>query len=522
MKARPLGGLVAEVEARSLLRSVVPGGPSAPGQVQVSGVQLDSRRVQPGDLFVALHGARDDGHDFAPNAVEAGAVAVMGERLIPGLEVPQLIVERGRPGLALAAAWIHDFPARRLGVIGVTGTDGKTTTCFMVRAMLEAAGQQTGLTGTVDVIIGGKQVGNPGRATTPEAPELQGHLAAMVEAGDRFAVIEATSHGLAQERVGEVSFDVAVLTNLSHEHLEYHGSLEAYRSAKLKLFERLAPRAGDPDKGHRKTGVVNADDPSADWFSVVGRDAGARILQYGSAEEAEIRPVRLEEGARGIRMRVRTPRWESDVRLRLAGRFNAHNALAAIGVGEALGLEPQQMRTGLEEMPGVPGRMERVDAGQPFVVVVDYAHTPDALATVLDNLAPLAAAGGGGLVAVFGSAGERDTLKRPMMGRVAGERARLVVVTDEDPRGEDRQGILEEIAEGAERAGRRRGHDLLLIPDRAAAIEAAFEQARSGDVVLLAGKGHERTIETSGAALPWNEAEAARRALASLGYRPPK
>jgi UDP-N-acetylmuramoyl-L-alanyl-D-glutamate--2,6-diaminopimelate ligase len=518
-RERRLGDLIAIAEGRGLLRSVVPGGEVPPAQVVIGGVSLDSRTIAKGELFVALAGERHDGHDFAANAVATGAVAVMGERILPGLPAPQLLVERGRPGLALASAWFHDFPSTRLGIVGVTGTDGKTTTCFLVRAMLEAAGQQTGLLGTVDVVVGGKQRGNPGRSTTPEAPELQAHLAAMVAAGDRFAVVESTSHGLAQERVGEVAYDVAVLTNLTHEHLEFHGSAEAYRSAKLRLFERLAVGPGNPDKGWGKAGVINQDDPSADWFAVVGRDAGARILSYGAGQTADVRAARIEEDARGIRLRVHTARWESDLALRLAGRFNAQNALAAIGVGEALGLDPEAMRKGLEGLAGVPGRMERVEAGQPFVVVVDYAHTPEALATVLDNLAPLAAAGGGGLIAVFGSAGERDTLKRPMMGRAAGERCRLVVLTDEDPRGEDRDAILEEIAAGAERAGRRRDHDLLLIPDRGAAIEAALEQARAGDVVLLAGKGHERTIEMAGTVLPWDEADAARRALGSLGYR---
>jgi UDP-N-acetylmuramoyl-L-alanyl-D-glutamate--2,6-diaminopimelate ligase len=518
-RARRLGDLIGIAEGRGLLRSVVPGGDVPPAQVVIGGVSLDSRTVAKGELFVALAGEHKDGHDFAADAVAAGAVAIMGERILPGLPAPQLLVERGRPGLALAAAWFHDFPSTRLGIVGVTGTDGKTTTCFLVRAMLEAAGQQTGLLGTVDVVVGGKPRGNPGRSTTPEAPELQANLAAMVAAGDRFAVVESTSHGLAQERVGEVAYDVAVLTNLSHEHLEFHGSPEAYRSAKLRLFERLAVGPGNPDKGWGKAGVINQDDPSADWFAVVARDAGARILSYGAGQTADVRAARIEEDARGIRLRVHTARWESDLTLHLAGRFNAQNALAAIGVGEALGLDPEAMRKGLESLVGVPGRMERVEAGQPFVVVVDYAHTPEALATVLDNLAPLAAAAGGGLIAVFGSAGERDTLKRPMMGRAAGERCRLVVLTDEDPRGEDRDAILEEIAEGAERAGRRRDHDLLLIPDRGAAIEAALEQARPGDVVLLAGKGHERSIEMAGTVLPWDEADAARRALASLGYR---
>ncbi|HEV8516050.1 MAG TPA: UDP-N-acetylmuramoyl-L-alanyl-D-glutamate--2,6-diaminopimelate ligase [Candidatus Limnocylindrales bacterium] len=518
-RSRRLGELIALLEARGLLRSVIPGGPTAPGSVTVSGIAYDSRRIQGGELFAALPGERVDGHDYAADSVGAGAGAVLGERALPGLGVPQLLVERSRAALALAAAWFYDFPSHRLGIVGITGTDGKTTTCFLVRAILEAAGQPSGLVGTVDVLVGGQARGNPARATTPEAPELQGLLAEMVEAGDRFAVVESTSHGLAQERVGAIAYDVAVLTNIGHEHLEFHRTHEAYLTAKRTLFERLAAGPDNPDKGWGKHGIVNADEESADAFASAAREAGARLWSYGSPASADVRAVRLEETARGLRVRVRTPRWEETIALRLAGRFNAHNALAAISAGEALDLDPAAIRAGLEALPGVPGRMERVEAGQPFVVVVDYAHTPEALATVLDNLAPLAAAGGGGLIAVFGSAGERDVLKRPMMGRVAGERCRLVVLTDEDPRGEDRVGILEQIAEGAERSGRRRGHDLLLVPDREAAIEAALEQARPGDVVILAGKGHERTIEIGGGSMPWNEADAARRALAVLGFR---
>jgi UDP-N-acetylmuramoyl-L-alanyl-D-glutamate--2,6-diaminopimelate ligase len=309
-----------------------------------------------------------------------------------------------------------------------------------------------------------------------------------------------------------------VMTNVSHEHLEFHRTIEAYRAAKLRLFERLAVGQANPSKGWPKTGVVNGDDPSAELFREAARHAGAAAVSYGADVSAEVRATRLEEDPRRLRLTVRTPRWQGDVSLALPGRFNAHNALAAIAVGEALALDPDSIRAGLEDMSGVPGRMERIEAGQPFAVVVDYAHTPESLAKVLDNLAPVAAAGGGGSICVFGSAGERDVAKRPMMGRVAGERCRLVVVTDEDPRGEDRWRILEQIAEGAERAGKRRGHDLRLVADREEAIRTALEEARAGDVVLLAGKGHEKTIEIGGGAIPWDEAAAARRALAALGY----
>ena len=516
---RRLGPLTAELEARGLLRTHLAGG-VASGSLEIGGVAHDSRAVRGGDLFVAVPGERADGHEFVPAAVAAGAVAVIAERAVPGISVPQLLVTAARPALALAAAWFHGFPSRTLGIVGVTGTDGKTTTCYLVRAMLEACGIRCGLLGTVDVIVGGAALGNPGRVSTPEAPELQGHLAAMVAAGDRFAVVESTSHGLAMERVAEVAYDVAVLTNVTQEHLDFHRTPEAYRAAKRRLFERLRIDAANPDKGWRKTAVVNADDLWASEFLAAAQEAGAGVVTYGSADDADVRLLGLEEGPRRLVVALSTPRWKGRLQLHLAGRFNAHNALAAVAVGEALGLDPGGIREGLERLEGVPGRMERIEMGQPFAVVVDYAHTAEALEKVLDDLRPVAAARAGRVITVFGSAGERDVVKRPLMGRVAGERAELVIVTDEDPRGEDREQILEQIARGAEDVGKRRGHDLLLVADRRQAIETALEQARTGDVVVLAGKGHERTIEMADGPRPWDEAGTARAALAALGFEP--
>ncbi len=517
--ARTLAELVRLLEERGLLRSVLGAAERPLAAIGVTRVHFDSRAVRPGSLFVAVPGARADGHDYIPDAVARGAVAVVAERATARLGVPQLLVPAARPALALAAAWYHAFPSHRLGVIGVTGTDGKTTTCYLLRAVLEAAGRPSGMIGTIETVAGGEVVGR-GRQTTPEAPDLQAGLAKMIAAGDRFAVVESTSHGLAQERVGEVAYDVAVLTNLTHEHLEFHRTPEAYQAAKRRLFERLAVGPSNPEKGFGKWAVVNLDEGVADDFLAAADGAGARRLTYGASPAADVRATRVEEDAGGLLVVISTPRWEAPVRLRLAGRFNAHNALAAAAVGEALGLPAEGVRAGLESVAGVPGRMQRIDAGQPFTVIVDYAHTADSLAKVLDNLAPLAAAGGGGLVCVFGSAGERDTLKRPTMGRVAAERCRLIVLTDEDPRGEDRLAILHEIAAGAERLGRRIAHDLLLVPDRSEAIARAVGQARPGDVVVLCGKGHEQTIEMADGPVPWDEAAAARQALAELGYGP--
>ena len=382
--------------------------------------------------------------------------------------LPQLVVERSRAALADAASWWYGDPSQELGVVGITGTDGKSTTAALATAALEAAGRSTGLLGTVERKIGAERAPNAEHVTTPQAPELQAALRAMAAAGNTLAVVETTSHGLAHERVRGIAYDVAILTNLSHEHLELHGTFEAYRAAKLSLFERLG-RARDASaaKPWPRAGVVNRDDAQAGIFEAVVRESGARLLTYGTDPSADVRAGHVEERADGLRFSARTSSWEGEVRLRLIGRFNVHNALAVLALGEALDLDPDAIVEGLGGVRGVRGRMELIDAGQPFSVVVDYAHSPAALEHVLDLLAPLAAARGGGLIAVFGSAGERDTAKRPIMGRVAGQRCRLVVLTDEDPRGEDPMTILGEIARGARDAGRREPRDLLLIPDRA-------------------------------------------------------
>jgi UDP-N-acetylmuramoyl-L-alanyl-D-glutamate--2,6-diaminopimelate ligase len=342
----------------------------------------------------------------------------------------------------------------------------------------------------------------------------------MVLAGDRAAVVETTSHGLAQERVAGIAYDIAIVTNLSHEHLEFHGSFEAYRAAKVSLFERLAEGPGhpaEPGVGWPRTGIVNADDPAAEAFAGATRSAGARLLTYGRATGADIRLLSVAEEEGRLRVDYATDDGPGTLRLRLAGRFNAHNALAVVALGRALGLDASAVRGGMEALPAVPGRMERIEAGQPFTVVVDYAHSPASLTLVLDELG--AALGPGrGLIAVFGSAGERDVEKRPMMGRIAAERCRLVVVTDEDPRGEDPEAILREIGAGAVAAGRTIGKDLFLIADRRMAIREALAAARPGDSVLLAGKGHEATILYADHAEPWDEAAEARSALAELGY----
>ena len=526
---RELEGLIERLDRAGSLRGARQDGraigPAALRAVSVRGVTEDSRQVARGELFVAIAGEHVDGHDLVGAAAAAGASAAIVERVVADVALPQLVVERSRASLADAASWWYGDPSRDLGVVGVTGTDGKTTTSFLAVAALEAAGFSCGLVGTVDTKIGSLREANPEHATTPDAPTLQRSLRAMVGAGNRASVVETTSHGLAAERVRGIAYDAAIVTNLTHEHLEFHGSWDAYRDAKLSLFERLAVSAANPIKTEPapawpKVAIVNVDDPSAGLFVGVAQEAGARIVTYGTDAAADVRASRSEEDGSRLRIAYDAPSGPARLELRLTGRFNVLNALAVVGLGEALGIDPAAIRAGLESVDGIPGRMERVDAGQPFGVVIDYAHSPASLQAVLDILAPVAAARGGGLIAVFGSAGERDTDKRPMMGRIAGERCRLVVVTDEDPRGEDRVAILDEIGRGAEAAGRRRDRDLLLIADRPAAIVAAFERARPGDFVLLAGKGHEKSIIGPGGPVAYDERRAATEALAALGYVP--
>ncbi len=521
--ARPLMEAVTRLAAEGLL--VERAGVGTPATIR--GVACDSRRVTPGAVFVAVPGARGDGHDHAAAAVDAGAAALVVERPLPSRHVPQVIVASSRRALATIACWWYADPSHELAVVGVTGTDGKTSTSRLAVAALEATGTPTGMVSTAALRIGGVDAPNPVHATTPEAPDLQRLLRAMVVAGDRVAVVETTSHGLALDRVSGVAYDAAILTNLTHEHLELHGTFEAYRAAKLRLFESLAAGPANPSKGPGgargaaawpRTAVVNADDPSAPWFVDAARAARARVITYGAARDADLRAIAVDQTPAGLRATVDGPAGRMELRLGLLGRFNVWNALAVLAFAQGIGLDLDAALAGLATAPAVTGRMERLDRGQPFTVVVDYAHSPASLRAVLDQLDPIARAAGGGLIAVFGSAGERDVLKRPMMGGIAGERCRLVVVTDEDPRGEDPESILDEIADGAVAAGMRVGDDLYLVADRRAAIAAAFGRARPGDVVLLAGKGHEASIIYADGPVPWDERRVAEEELARLGH----
>jgi UDP-N-acetylmuramoyl-L-alanyl-D-glutamate--2,6-diaminopimelate ligase len=465
--------------------------------------------VEPGNLFVAVRGLRTDGHQFVGQAIEQGAAAVVVEAPQGDVPVPQLVVDRGAASLASAAAWWYGDPSRELLTVGVTGTNGKTTTSFLAAAGLAGAGVATGLIGTIGIRIGGRFSPNEEPNTTPGALDLQRILREMVDAGEQAVVIETSSHGLAADRVASVDYDGAIFTNLSHEHLDFHGTFEAYRDAKLSLFSRLPRHA----KGDRPgLAVINLDDRNANAFINAARSARAIVIGYGSSAVADVRFDGVRPGSPASLVQATISGRRLEVRLRLPGRYNAMNALAVLALAHGCGLDLDSVITGLEGLQGVPGRMERVDAGQAFPVIVDYAHTSASLEAALHELQPLTGSAGG-VITVFGASGERDVGKRPLMGEAAAKGSRLVIITEDDSRGEDPSAIFEQIAAGAEQAGKRRNDDLLVIADRREAIARAIELARPVDVVLIAGKGHETWNVGPNGPEPWSDRETALQLL---------
>jgi UDP-N-acetylmuramoyl-L-alanyl-D-glutamate--2,6-diaminopimelate ligase len=478
--------------------------------IDVRSIVYDSRKAAPGSLFVAIKGFHRDGHDHAADAVARGAVAVVAERPLE-LRVPVAVVADARAALADLAAELFDHPSDRLRVIGVTGTDGKTTTVHLISDVLEAAGERTGFATTVDLKVVDHTWANETRQTTLEAVEVQEFLAELLVAGGTWGVVEATSHALALRKLRSVRFDVAVFTNLSAEHLDFHGTLQAYLEAKAILFDELL--RGGPDKGIPKTAVLNADDPH--WSYLAARAQPARTITYGIDALADVQAHVLGATATGSRLRIDAFGGRAELDLPLVGRFNVHNALAAVAAGIAAGATLEHARAALSRARPVAGRMERVGGDQPFTVIVDYAHTPASLEKVLGLLRPLTT---GRLIATFGSAGERDREKRPMLAEVAARYCDFFVITQEDPRLEDPDAILAEIEAGAARSGKRRGADYLVVPDRAEAIAAAIGRAVAGDTVVLCGKGHEASIIVGEEKRPWDEAAAARDALRARGF----
>ena len=493
------------IEWRSLLPDSQAYGDPPEG---VTAVHYDSRTVTPGSVFVAVPGALPprslDGHDFIRSALDrgAGVVVVQADRrakwqaLAESGRAAFLVVPDSRRALATIAAAFWGFPARSLITIGVTGTDGKTTTVHLIASVLEAADLSAGYLSSVEFKTGGDAELNATHMTTVQSPEVQAALAEMVRAGRRYAVVEASSHGLALNRLDECEFDVAVFTTLSSDHLDFHGDPSEYLAAKGRLFQMLDESV---DKGVTKTAVLNADDPAS---SSLRARTKAKALSYGINSAADIRAEDVRLDALRSTFDVVGLSGRQTIRLPLAGLYSVYDALAAAAVGLSLGVSPEKVADGLAAFKGVPGRMEIIDCGQPFRVVVDIASTPEALRRVLQVLRSLA---GGRLIVVFGCAGERDHARRDGMGRVAGELADFAVLTNEDPRSEEPDTIISDIAAGLVQAGRREDADFVRVPERREAIRHAFAIAQPGDVVLLAGKGTEQSIAIGDKHVPWDE-----------------
>lgn len=480
---------------------------SGPSDVDVRAIQVDSRRVEAGDLFVAYPGVVIDSHRFVPSAIERGAVAVVVERevAVPA-SVARVVVPSGRAAWALLSAAWHGFPSRAMTVVGVTGTDGKTTTSSLVAAIVDAAGRRLGVVTTVAAEIGDAALDTGFHTTTPEPPEIQAYLADMAARRTEVAVLETTSHALALDKVLGIDYDLAVLTNVTHDHLDFHGTWEAYLDAKARLFRGLAESARKP--GVSKVAVLNREDASYPLLSRLRYD---RQISYALDRSADVTPRDARLDGRGSRFMAATPIGEIAIEGRFLGRFNVANALAAIGAAIGLGIGPEAIARGLSSFRGVPGRLEAIDVGQPFSVVVDFAHTPNALRRVLELGRTLAT---GRVRIVFGCAGLRDVAKRPLMGATAGELADVVYLTAEDPRTESLDAILSQVAAGVRSAG----SEPVLAPDRGEAIERALRDAQPGDLVLITGKGHEQSMCFGEEERPWDDRQAAREALRQLGF----
>jgi UDP-N-acetylmuramoyl-L-alanyl-D-glutamate--2,6-diaminopimelate ligase len=488
----------------------------------VTGIALDSRQVQPGNLFVALEGGSTDGHRYIAAALQRGAVAVVGSQPLAGLPAPYFQVSDGRRALARLSAAFQGFPAHRLTVIGVTGTDGKTTTSNLIYHILKAAGLRAGLISTVNALIGDQVIDTGFHVTTPEAPVVQALLARMLAEGLTHAVLESTSHGLAGQRVGACEFDLAVITNITHEHLDHHGSFEAYRAAKGRLFSELAQTPTKP-QGNPRSAILNRDDTSYEFLAGLVADLQPPVAAYtyGLHSAADFRATQVRQQPRGLAFTAILPAGRAEpMTAALTGGFNLSNCLAAVAatVG-GLSLPLEAARDGLAALPGLPGRMETIDLGQDFLAIVDFAHTPNALRQALEAARQLTA---GRVIAVFGSAGLRDRLKRRLMAEIAVKMADLSVFTAEDPRTESLPGILAEMAAGALAGGGSPRQTFWQVPDRAEALRFAISLAQPGDVVIACGKGHEQSMCFGATEYPWDDRIAMRAALAErLGVRGP-
>jgi UDP-N-acetylmuramoyl-L-alanyl-D-glutamate--2,6-diaminopimelate ligase len=494
MNARPLAPLLAAA-------GVVPLAP-APPDILISGVRLDSRSVQPGDLFFALRGTSDDGARYARHAVDKGAVAVVAETPAPepGPGAPWVRVAEARLAMGLVAREWFGRPDESITLVGITGTKGKTTVAYLVESIARAAGRSVGRIGTVGYAFGGRET--EASRTTPEATDLYELLASMRDGGTEIVAMEVSSHALTLHRVAGARFPVAAFLNLGRDHLEFHGGTDAYFEAKASLFARLGP--GD-------VAVLPTDDP---FGAVLKARARSRTIAFGHQDHADVRIEEERTDPGGSVARLATPVGRVDVRTALPGRFNVLNAAAAAACGIALGFDGTAIAAGIEGLARVPGRLEPVFAGQSFSVFVDYAHTEESLSAVLDAVREFTLAR---LLLVFGCGGDRDRGKRFGMGRIAALKADRIVVTSDNPRHEDPLAILRDVEAGVQSvpgaAARSSSH-----PDRAAAIGIALREARPGDAVVIAGKGHETTQTFGDRVEPFDDREVARRELGALGF----
>ena len=499
----------------SQLIAALPDLPTQPlSDPDITLITTDSRQVIPGALFVAYPGVSVDGHHFIPQALQRGAVAIIGEREIADMVPNYLMVRDGREAFAwLNAAW-YGFPARRLIMIGVTGTDGKTTTSNLIHAILTAANLKAGLISTVNAVIGDRVLDTGLHTTTPDANNVQRYLAEMVAAGMTHCVLETTSHGLAQHRVDACEFDVAVVTNITHEHLDVHGSLEAYRAAKGVLFTSLTTAL---NKGVRKAAILNNDDFSntylRDWMETAANcgEHCPDIFTYAIRQSAEWNAIDLEYRTDAIHFNAIGAGRSIEIATPLVGEFNISNCLAAIAATvDGLGVDLPAARSGLAAFTGIPGRMERIDEGQSFTAIVDFAHTSNALDRAIAAARTMT---DGQVIVVFGCAGLRDHEKRTLMGEVAGRAADKIIVTAEDPRTEALDEIIKVTAQALIAQGRVEDVDFWRVPDRGEALARACSFARPGDVVLACGKGHEQSMCFGEIEYPWDDREALRAAL---------
>lgn len=472
--------------------------------VEITGLQNDSRKVGPGDLFFCIPGLIADGHDFAAKAVELGAAALVAERELD-TGVPIILVKDARYAMAVLATHFYGYPSKEMKLIGITGTNGKTTTTYLLEKILSDQGFQTGLMGNIHVKIGSEYIQNRG-TNTQEAMELQRILRHMADAGTDYCIMEVSSHGLDLGRVKGCSFRSGLFTNLTQDHLDYHQTMERYRAAKGLLFSRMGNDFSQAPDGTRFA-VLNADDPASEEFEKL---TSAQVITYGiESAGADVRAEQVEVSAKGTRFRCITFEGTSNVQLKLVGRFNVYNALGAIAAALAEGIALNRIVESLEQVASVEGRMEIVDEGQEFLVLVDYAHTPDGLENALSTIRQFAE---GNVYCVFGCGGDRDRAKRPLMGQVAAKYSDYLFVTSDNPRSEDPERIIQDIVPGLKEAGYEENR-YELITDRWQAIQKAIARATSKDVVLIAGKGHETYQEIKGVKYDFDDRLIAKQAI---------